>query len=93
MSNDEHERNLGRMVIKLREKEAKRSCLLGKAKDLSQILTAALKLHEQQKHDKSLLYELDKLEGYQIVGTFRSLVEVKAEIKNLKNDLCLKWND
>jgi hypothetical protein len=88
MSNDEHERELGRLVLKLREKEVKQHCLRDKANGLSQILKAVMKLHEQQQH------ELDKLpEDCQIVGTFRSLVEVKAEIENLKNNLCLKWND
>jgi hypothetical protein len=94
MSNDEHERELGRLVLKLREKEVKQHCLRDKANGLSQILKAVMKLHEQQQHDESLLFELDKLpEDCQIVGTFRSLVEVKAEIENLKNNLCLKWND
>ena len=94
MGIQEQELELGRLVLKLREKELEQRCLRNKAYGLSQILKAVLELHEKQKHDKDLSHELDKLpEDCQIIATFRGLVEVKADIKSLKDDLCLKWND
>ena len=92
MTEGEQERELGKMVLKLREKELEQRCLQNKLGEFSRVLKSVFKLHENGEHNEALLAELDKLPGdNEIIGAFRSLVEVKADIEQLKGDLGLRW--
>ena len=89
MTEGEQERELGKIVLKLRDREMEQRCLRSKAHDLALVLKSVLKLHDQEQHDEDLLSELDKLPDNEITSTFRGLVEAKADIERLRRDLGL----
>ena len=93
MTEREQERELGKVVLKLRKREMEQRCLRSKAHDLAGVLKSVLKLHDQKRHDEDLLSELDKLPDNEITSTFRGLVEAKADIERLRRDLGLHWEE
>ena len=90
MSTDEQDRIMGMQLRTLREKEREQQCLISKAKEIKARLTPVLAFLTQEKHEAQYDFSLDELPSKEeIIGTTNQLVQLTAQIRDLRKILGL----